>query len=424
MLSGKRPFALLLGFTVLVAAAVAVADPLSFPMPGYRDGIREWAAHGYIGDTFTPLAYPLFGGLGYKLGGNGGLLAVQALLHVAIAATAYALLRRLRLPPVWSAAGALPLVLHPDLLTSVAKTWDVALSTELYLLVALALLVVLNPGQKTAQVAEAERPCTRTVSLSRLLVSALLAGLALGAGMSSRPNFLLLTPVLLWAAFRRDGPGRNAELPRRFAAALLLCAAAALAFFALGAAEHGRAYFPRNGPYNLYAGHNAFTAHALLTAENAEPSIVPAYAATPNLPDPGDYYGARLQTFYTRGAEAFALHHPLAEACLIGIKAFTLFRPDTKVHSLLSVAGLAKGLLALPAALLAAALFWPGRRPSLSTADRALLWLDALYVLPFLITNADPRFRTPLDALLILQCVRLLWIRRRSRGYGESLAVG
>ena len=406
MHSGKRPFAFLLSFTALLAAGVALCDPLTLPMPGYMDNIREWAAHGYVADTFTPLAYPLLGGLGYRAGGVPGLMTLQALLHVTIAATAYAILRRLQLPPRWAGFGAVPLVLHPDLLTSVAKIWDVSLSTELYLLIALALLHLLPvPG---------ELPGTSSDGPPRAWLRTASAGIALGAGMSSRPNFMLLVPLLLWAACRRD-----ARQPMgRTVAATVVFVSAALAFAALGGAEHGRAFFPGNGPYNLYAGHNAFTAQALRQQENAEPSIVPAYSAAldsnPALPHlsehSGDYYAARLRPFYTSSAAEYALHHPGGEVELAALKLFTLFRPDTKVHPIASPAGLAKAVLALPVLLLVAALLWRPK-PRLDAVDRALLLLDALYIVPFLLTNADPRFRTPLDALMLLQVVRLLWLR-------------
>ncbi|HEX9198677.1 MAG TPA: hypothetical protein VF865_03905 [Acidobacteriaceae bacterium] len=49
----------------------------------------------------------------------------------------------------------------------------------------------------------------------------------------------------------------------------------------------------------------------------------------------------------------------------------------------------------------------PGR-PRLSAVDWLLLAFAAAYVVPFLLTNSDPRLRTPLDALLLLFVVRLL----------------
>jgi hypothetical protein len=99
---------------------------------------------------------------------------------------------------------------------------------------------------------------------------------------------------------------------------------------------------------------------------------------------------------------------------LLFVKLFTLFRPDTKTHSLFSAAGVIKSLLVLPALFFLAALLLPGRQP-LSFDDKLLLVVELLYILPFLITNSDPRLRVPLDALLLLHLVSLLYRRSTSR---------
>ena len=57
----------------------------------------------------------------------------------------------------------------------------------------------------------------------------------------------------------------------------------------------------------------------------------------------------------------------------------------------------------------------PGRAP-LDRFDRLLLIVYAAYILPFLLTNFDPRFRIPLDVLLLLHSIRLLAFRGESTG--------
>jgi hypothetical protein len=81
---------------------------------------------------------------------------------------------------------------------------------------------------------------------------------------------------------------------------------------------------------------------------------------------------------------------------------------------LFSAAGVIKSLLVLPALFFLAALLLPGRQP-LSFDDKLLLVVELLYILPFLITNSDPRLRVPLDALLLLHLVSLLYRRSTSR---------
>jgi hypothetical protein len=68
----------------------------------------------------------------------------------------------------------------------------------------------------------------------------------------------------------------------------------------------------------------------------------------------------------------------------------------------------------MPAFVLVAALLLPGR-PPLSFEDYLLLTVELLYVVPFLLTNSDPRFRITLDPLLLLHLVSLLYRRYAAR---------
>ncbi|HWZ00865.1 MAG TPA: hypothetical protein VNX17_07290 [Edaphobacter sp.] len=114
---------------------------------------------------------------------------------------------------------------------------------------------------------------------------------------------------------------------------------------------------------------------------------------------------------YTRRAILFAIHNPREELKLVVLKLFTFFRPDTKLHALFSAFGLMKSFLALPVFLFLAALLFPGR-PPLAFEDKLLITFEVVYILPFLLTNSDPRFRMPLDALLLLHLASLLYRRR------------
>jgi hypothetical protein len=95
---------------------------------------------------------------------------------------------------------------------------------------------------------------------------------------------------------------------------------------------------------------------------------------------------------------------------LFGIKLFTFFRPDIRIHPQRFAFGLVKCFLALPVVFFLILLMLPGRSP-LDHVDRLLLIVYAAYILPFLLTNSDPRFRIPLDVLLLLHSARLLAFR-------------
>ena len=400
MPSQRRLYAILTAVACIFALALALRQPISDPMPGYLDDLREWAATGHIADTFTPLAYPLFAAPAYRIAGLRGVALLQAALLLALFAISIKTLRELQLPARWAALGALLILFHPDLFLSVAKIWDVALSTTLLLLIVLLALARRGPA------------------------IALALGVAFGCGLFCRPNYIFLAAPILYALLTAPSPpAPRPAAPRALAAFAAILATAALVFALLGAAAHGRPFLPRNGPYNLYAGNNPYTAATLWTSLNAETSIYPAFnQAYPGLAPTADYtpaytaffYSPALEPLYTRQSLLFARAHPVQEARLIALKAFTLFRPDTKVHPLRSFAGLLKLVLALPAALLLTLLLLPGR-PALARPDRLLFLVYAAYILPFLLTNSDPRFRTPLDALLLLHIVRLLFLRLSHR---------
>jgi hypothetical protein len=389
----KRSLLILLAVTALLSIAVALRVPMSYPMPGYLSDAVEWANFGRIADTFTPLAYPLFAGMAYHFGGIHGVLGMQVLLQIAIAAVCYGILRELRLPPKYSAYGSLPVALYPELLLSVAKAWDLALSTFLLLLFVLLCLRM-----------------ARSASLLSLKLTAA-TGLVFGVAIFCRPNLILLFSVALALLLHR---GANLSRARFGGHLVTFVVIAAAGFSLLGVASHGSVFLPRNGPYNLYAGHNSHTMRALLQDLNAEYSIGDEFVQThPGVPLP-DFRSSNPGSYYARQSIYFAHHHLGVEIKLIFVKLFTLFRPDTKLHSLFSPFGLVKSLLALPAVLLLAALLLPGRTPLLFV-DKLLIGVELLYIVPFLITNSDPRFRVPLDALLLLHLASLLYRRSTLR---------
>lgn len=395
----KRPLILLLLITCLVSIVIGLRVHVTYPMPGYQTDTVEWAANGHIADTFTPLAYPLFAGPAYRLAGDRGIVILQILLQVALALVCYLLLRELRLPPTWSAYGSLPIALFPDLILSVTKLWDLTLGTFLFLFFVLACLRI------------AHSVTSPSVKLTAI------AGLIFAAAIFCRPNLILLFPIVLILLLL----GRAKLSPARSAGHIaVFCFIAVAGFSVLGIASHGSAYFPRNGPYNLYAGHNPETRAALINHLNAEYSLIPDfYSSHPGEQVP-NFYSPEIGATYTRRSIDFAIHHPVEEIKLLFLKLFIFFHPDTKLHALLSPFGLVKSFLALPVFLFLAAFLLPGR-PRLNFDDKLLFAFEFVYIIPFLITNSDPRFRTPLDALLLLHLVSLLYRRRNLASASPSL---
>jgi hypothetical protein len=196
------------------------------------------------------------------------------------------------------------IALHPELL-SVAKIWDSTLSTVLLLLLVVCALVL--TGARTP------------VRWPLVPVSACV----FSAAIFCRPNLLLLTPLLLLSVWRSS----EGTVARTIRASFFLAVTVAGGVALLGVAAHGTPFFPRNGPYNFYAGHNPDAADALRRYLNAEPSIFTSMARShPGLTELALHDGTYDRDF-TLQAISFARQQPGVEAKLAVLKLVTLFRP-------------------------------------------------------------------------------------------------
>lgn len=239
------------------------------------------------------------------------------------------------------------------------------------------------------------------------LPTVILAGVLLGFGIHVRANMAsLILPLGIWILWLG---GMKPRPVLGFAAAGLASTAAAYAICSLLLAGCPW-YAPTNGGYNLFAGTNAFSAHYFAINQNGEQSLLPALAADGI--STTDAHAVPEKT-YIDLARAYALECPLCVAKLVAQKAFVYFSPR-----LLSATGTAKvavqTLIALPTLFAIALALWRfGRRRTY--ADGIVLLVFASYALPFILTNADPRLRFPLDmvALCYLAPWPEGWLRRR-----------
>ena len=402
----------LVAFSTVLAMVVAIRVPFSNPGPDSMQQAQEWASSGRIAETFAPIAYPLLIAPAYCISGIRGIIALQAALQIALVATCFFFLLQLGVSARAAVLGSIPVALHPELLASITRSRDVALSTLLIVFLVLLFLHIQAVGP-------------------RLGVS-LVGGVVFAAAVFCRPNYLLMAVALLYALSLNGKPQHEATsayfVPKKMTVrasilALIVFAASGIStYLLLGIVGHGSPFFPQNGSYNLFAGNNPYSASTFLANLNGELSINPAYRAlhpelNPSTPSP-DYRDASLNYFYLRSSIEYAFHHPVAEAKLIGIKLFTFFRPDIRIHPERFAVAVVKCFLSLPVVLFLILLALPGRAP-FDRVDWLLLIVYAAYLLPFLLTNSDPRFRIPLDVLLLLHSVRLLV----SRGKPTSLTL-
>ncbi len=386
--SYRRQLLLLLLILGPIALLIAWRLPVTYPEGDFIMNVLDVAKTGHVPSIFTPDTYPYLAGMAYKKAGVHGFLAEQVLIYLLLAASVLWLVRLLTRSFHAVLLCAVLICLHPDLLVSIPRVWDTTLTT-LLLIVFAALCVY----------------ASRQPSPVLLLAIATLWGL----GISVRPNFALLIFPLVYLLFMvRTTPRKGRSSFAR--PSLQLAGMLAWAFAVLLLANrltHGSFYLARNGPYNFFAGANPYTQAALLRLLNAESSIPLALAAVGIYPT--YEYDLTLSPLYTHAALLFIRTHPLQWLWLGVLKLFTLLRADTKSHPTLSLAWLVQVLTTLCVPL------WLGSLAlcrKLDPADKLLLVLVASYILPFLLTNADPRFRPALDVLVLCHAASLI-LRRR-----------
>ena len=229
----------------------------------------------------------------------------------------------------------------------------------------------------------------------------LVAPVVLALFVVVRPNAVTLLPLLLGLVFwHRLGVSRT----------LLAAAMFLVAFVAVCIATSGNLVFwPSNGGYNLFAGNNPFAYDMLRSNYNAEYSLD---AGLKWCGVAGDRY-AVADRDHAACARRFVMERPLEALQLAAYKAYTLmFRPNLKLADT-NLKTIFQFLVVLPGiswwlAVLAS------RRFRSAGPVRIAVVMVVLYAVPFVVANADPRFRIPLDALYALST--LAFIARDARG--------
>jgi hypothetical protein len=369
---------LLVIFTVTWAV---VAVPFSTPMAGFWSDAAQFATTGHIGSAFTPCGYPALLGLGFRADGESGVVTIQLLLYGVIVGAIYTILRLLGVDCTMAMTGAGVLGLHPELVISIKKIWDTNITTLFLLLLCAALLVVLRHG----------------LTPMRAAVTGILWGLSINV----RPNFPALILPVAFAFWFAPVYGNRAKTLLVSGAVTLFGAAFAVVLVSI--LVHGSFYVPQNGPYNFYAGNNAFTERALLISLNAEPSIYPSLLAEGFGRDV-NIYSPDLRPYYVEHGLLYIRRNPLQAAKLVFLKLGTLLRADTKIYPPSSAGGIVKVFLALAIPLWGGTL-WVSREYPWGREDWLFLAFLIAYVIPFLLTNSDPRFRIPLDILLLTHAI-------------------
>jgi hypothetical protein len=366
--------------------------PFSKPAPIYVQTAEELLRGQKTPSDFWPVGYTGFLFVFLKIGGLAGLFVGQAIAYGGIIILAYAILRFLRVGRKAAFVGTTLVMLHPYLWINIKRIVDNNLAVLLMLGFVLFLLKI------------------RLEGIGRL--GAALFGVLCGWMVLVRANDILLLPLAVFLlAFHKSRRGPTQLWPG------LLALIAGLATIVVTAVViTGQFYIlPSNGGYNFFAGANDFSRDALLAKYNAEGSIGPALV----------HYGISADSprSYWRLGMQYVRSRPMDYLFLALLKLLTLFRPDYRQLYTSGIASpwvlvVVQTLLATPV-LIWLSIRWHFRNVKMAIGALPICLLAILYVTPFLLTNADPRFRLPLDIVLVLDAT-YCWNAGRSTG--ESLS--
>jgi len=328
-------------------------------------------------------------------------MAMHAMLLLLTFVALYSLLRQAGSEP-FAALVALMISLYPELIEGVTRIGD----TEATLLTLLWIVLAIGKLRRAPGVGWA-----------------VMSGLAIAFGTLVRPNLALMPLLLAWALL---GTAWRRALQLVATSLATMVAAYCLVTMAI----HGRPFLPQNGDYNLYAGANSYTEQALLGSYNGEDSILMDMAAhgrpvtlnwlqPANRPGVADIRDAIYQPYYRQMSHTFIREHPGMMLKLAALKLATFLRPDTKRYHFFDahksagvmawLAGRTLEAIEVPAWILLLA--WSRLRQWRGESMLVAL-MTAIYVLPFLLVNSDPRFRTALDVVLLAEMARMLYQRR------------
>lgn len=370
---------------LVIVAARAMLRPMEATMPVYL-ALADRLRQGPVADSFEPLGYAWLISVVPLASAD----AAAKLLHVVCYVVLVVLV-------AWHAA-TLGRGRRGDARGDGPSSIDVGLLSAAIVLHPYVLANITRVNDNNVNVPLAMAVFLFGVSARRGAVGPALLGPLLAAFVAVRPNSISLVPLCAAVALM-DAWNRGSSLERWRPAVVMLasgaCVYAVLAFVMTGSVMA----WPSNGPYNLFAGNNPSSMAALRAEYNAEPSLGDGLAWCRSGEAPAGEPGL------ARCTARFVAERPLEAITLAGYKFYTLlFRPNLRLADSPLEVIVQLGLVALP-------LLWWGwtgwtRWTTGRWPDARALWFVLCYAAPFVVTNADPRFRLPLDAVYAISLMR------------------
>jgi hypothetical protein len=380
-----------LAFSSLMAFLSICLTQQSVPKPALMLLIQDLVDHQKI--HCYDLGYTVYSAFFYRFGGNEGLVLGQALLYLLIGMAAYAILFEILGKGSYGpTVGACLVLIYPETWLNVHRIVE----TNLVILLCLVFVFFLLPQ------VQARLSLTQAVIIG--FVSALM--------ILSRPNLILVIPLLLLPMSKSI---KN----------ILVAAAAGLMVLTLVPGLTTGTFYPtpKEGKITFFHGTNPHSKESLLKYYNAEPLAFSPDNLKAMKMDPSmipndsamDVPSDKFNEIITRFSIDWAKAHPLDYLELIPVKLWTLIRPDLRGAERLGgwkywVVALVQIAMALPFPLwlVCKFAFKDSFFGSLGAAPFSIL-----YSIPFLLTNADPRYRVPLDALFLIEIVVFFFLSNK-----------
>ncbi|MDP2704159.1 MAG: hypothetical protein Q8P01_02965 [bacterium] len=379
----------LVSAVVLISAIIWNDLNFSFFVALLFNDVKEFASSGTITSNFMPIGYSGFVGSCVKVGGIGSIPACQAFIYIGILLAAFWFLKLGGTRGVLLALGTLAVALHPMLVLNVWRIHD-GNPTVLLLLGFLASGIVFLR--------------------KRDAWSVIIFGVFTGLLLTVRINAILLVLPALFVVFKKSEEKLTAGAKK----AILFLVSAMIVFAAVNMAiKQAPIFFPQHGLYNFFAGSNEYTSKYLLKDYSGENSLGEALKARG--------FSSSAETFkgwlsfpsetYKEFAVDYIKNHPFEYLKLTALKLFTFFRPGYHMGENFSwdsgegLKRFSKIILSLPV-FAWAFLVYKTRKSFFDKENVFVLLSAALYLAPFLIANADPRFRFPLDIIFIADSFR------------------
>lgn len=410
ILSRKIAFFLVIGVAIVFVLSVIWGNiHQSFFVRLLFDDAQEFARTGTITSQFMPIGYSGFVGTCINIVGVGGIPGCQALIYGGILFVIFwfFLLRGVR--GSFLALGMSVVALHPALILNVWRIHD---------------------GNATALLLIAFVSVGIFFIRSKNVWGAAMFGISAGLLFVVRPNTGLLIPlaflILLW-------PFSDNKKKRIIGAGVFLMGVVMSVMVVNMSIKQTPFFIGGQGFYNLFSGTNEYAAKHLRLEYSGENSLGEALMArgitsAKTFPDWLAFSPSRYKEFTLD----YIQRNPWQYAKLTALKFATILRPGyhrTEDFKWISFDGLKQSLkiiLSFPF-FIWIFLLYKTRKNFFEKENLFTIFVVVLYIVPFLLANADPRYRFPLDIFFIAdsfsRAVALQYFRKFTSFFRGTVVV-